>query len=345
MRTDGKAEVQHYVPQVLLRLHITDVLAKRGSEQVWCFDKKTGRVFSPNIRGVLAGSRFYEVEIGGERISLEEELTRIEDQVGPIIAQLVRDRRLANLRARERQIVADFCAVQLIRTQAFREQIKDMNEGMAEALRKRGIDPSKVSNFEILSDEQIKAFSLSMLPEAQAVYSPHFLAKYWHLTETTTEDPFYLGDHPLVLDNDFADPGRGVGLASPGVSIYLPLCPTLCLTMTDPRVVSTLFAEAREVEARFKKLKRRMPRRGLTATDMCVLRTMEETRNRVKEHVEPLKKGTPSPYNPDVVMRVNSLQMIYAGRWIVSSRNDFSLPLSMIGDDPAFRGRRKLEVM
>lgn len=34
MRTDGKAEVQHYVPQVLLRLHVNDVSTKRGSEQV-----------------------------------------------------------------------------------------------------------------------------------------------------------------------------------------------------------------------------------------------------------------------------------------------------------------------
>jgi len=62
MRIDGKAEVQHYVPQVLLRLHIRDASAKRGSEQVWCFDKKTDKVFSPNIRGVLAESRFYEIE-------------------------------------------------------------------------------------------------------------------------------------------------------------------------------------------------------------------------------------------------------------------------------------------
>jgi hypothetical protein len=44
------------------------------------------------------------------------------------------------------------------------------------------------------------------------------------------------------------------------------------------------------------------------------------------------------------VMRVNSLQMLYAGRWIVSSKADFSLPRQMIADDPGLRSRQKLEV-
>jgi hypothetical protein len=64
----------------------------------------------------------------------------------------------------------------------------------------------------------------------------------------------------------------------------------------------------------------------------------------VNEHVDPLRSGTPGAYNRDIVMRVNSLQMIYASRWIVSSKEDFSLPLRMIADDPAFRERRKLQV-
>ena len=97
MRTDGKAEVQHYVPQVLLRLHVKDASAKRGTEQVWCFDKKTQNVFSPNIRGVLSGSRFYEVEVDGKRLSLEEPLTAIEGLVSPILTRLLQNQKLAEL--------------------------------------------------------------------------------------------------------------------------------------------------------------------------------------------------------------------------------------------------------
>src|SRR6266436_2407086 len=166
MRTDGKAEVQHYVPQVLLRLHINDASAKRGGKQVWCFDKQTDKIFSPNIRGVLSGSRFNEVEVDGKTLSLEEPLTQIEGDVSPILARLIRDQNLKAISVRERGTIAAFCAAQLIRTQGFRDRIKEVNEGLAEALRKRGIDPAQVSNFAMLSDQQIKAFSLEMLADA-----------------------------------------------------------------------------------------------------------------------------------------------------------------------------------
>jgi hypothetical protein len=36
--------------------------------------------------------------------------------------------------------------------------------------------------------------------------------------------------------------------------------------------------------------------------------------------------------------------MLYAGRWIVSSSHDFSLPLKMLADDPCLRTRRNIEV-
>lgn len=122
-----------------------------------------------------------------------------------------------------------------------------MNEGVAEELRKRGIDPSQVSNFKMLSDEEIKVFSMQMLAEAPQKYGPHFFSKYWHPIAAMADDPFHLGDHPVVLDNDF-DRGRGsLGLASPGVTIYLPLTPTLCLAMTDAALVGNLLAGAQKV--------------------------------------------------------------------------------------------------
>jgi hypothetical protein len=89
MRNDGKAELQHYVPQLLLRLHVNNPSARRGTEQVWCFDKLTDNVSSPNVAGILAGTRFYEVEIDGEVVSLEESVTKIEDAVSPVLTRIV----------------------------------------------------------------------------------------------------------------------------------------------------------------------------------------------------------------------------------------------------------------
>jgi hypothetical protein len=345
MRTDGKAELQHYVPQVLLRLHVNDASAKRGKEQVWCFDKKTGKVFPVNIRGVMSGTRFYEVEVDGETLSLEEPLSEIEGQLSPILARLVRDQNLNALSNPDRGTIAAFCAVQLVRTQGFRDRIKEVNEGVAEALRRREIDPAQVSNFEMLSEQQIKEFSLEMLADAPPKYGPYFLSKYWHLVAATADDPFHLGDHPVVLDNDVWEDQRGaLGLASPGVTIYLPLAPTLCLAMTDSALVADLFAGARKVESQYKQDRRKLPRRHLSEQQDAYLQDRTQKRDRAREQVGSFKHGTPSGYDSRIVTRVNSLQMLYAGRWIVSSKPDFSLPLKMIAGDPALRRRRRLEV-
>jgi hypothetical protein len=345
MKKDGRVEIQHYVPQLLSRLHVNDPSARKGTEQVWCFDKMTDKVFSPNIKGILASSRFYEVEIDTGVVSLEASLTKLEDRVTPILARLIRTRKLGEISTDERQTVAEFCAVQFIRTQAFRERIRDLNEGVANAQQKRGIEPSQVSNFKTLSEEEIKTFSLQMLSKAPQTYGPHFLNKHWFLIEGKIEDPFHLGDHPVVVDNDFArDKRGGMGLASPGVSIYLPLCPTLCLGMTDPLVVSKLFEGERKINTNYKKLEKKISRRGFTAKGIAVLGQLKEDRDRVNEHINPLKEGTPTAYNHEVVTRVNSLQMLYATRWIISLQPDFSLPKRMIADSEKFREGPKLEV-
>ena len=91
-----------------------------------------------------------------------------------------------------------FAPRNFLRAQTLRDRIKDLNEGVAEALRKRGIDPSQVSNFKMLSDEEIKVFSMQMLADAPQKYGRHFFSKYWHLIAATADAPFHLGDHPVA---------------------------------------------------------------------------------------------------------------------------------------------------
>jgi len=178
MRNDGKAELQHYVPQLLLRLHVNSPSARRGAEQVWCFDKLTDNIFSPNIAGILAGTRFYETEIGGEVVSLEESLTKIEDSVSPILIRIVETRTVRDLTVGEREAIANFCAVQLVRTESFRQQMLDTHQAVVDALKKRGMDVSQQPSLATPSEEQIKISSFRMLIDAPATYGPHFLGKY-----------------------------------------------------------------------------------------------------------------------------------------------------------------------
>jgi hypothetical protein len=334
----SQAKVQHFVPQLLLRLHLNDPSAAKGSERVWCFDKLTDNIFSPNIKGILAESRYYEIEIEGAVYSLEPSLAELEDRTAPILKRLIQSRALAEIAVDELMILAAFCAVQIVRTPTSRDRIKDVSEVVGDALRKRGIDPDKIPNFKIPSQQEIKDLSLNMLAEAPTKYAPYFLDKHWYLIDGHVDDPFHLGDHPVVLDNDFIRgvPG-GLGLASPGVCIYLPLCPTLCLCMVDPAAIAGLFAAERKLISGYEELEAQRLVRRLTSQHFTILEELRQNCDRVSRMLEPFKSGTPTAYDPRTVMRVNSLQMTYATRWIVSSKQDFSLPKKMISDDQGFR--------
>jgi hypothetical protein len=343
MRKDGKAELQHYVPQLLLRLHVNNPDARQGSEHVWCFDKLTENVFSPNIENILAARRFYEIELDGEIVSLEESLTKIEEAVSPILVRIVAQRTLACITSEERQTIASFCAVQLVRTQGFREQMLDTHEAVLDAMKRRGMDISQLPNFAKPSEEEIKISSFRMLVDAPQTYGPHFLVKHWHLMETPAEDPFHLGDHPVVVDSNSSITGhRESGLSSPGVSIYLPLCPTLCLVMTDPLLYAELLQRAGVVNRRYRALVKIFSRLELTPEVVKYFKESKETRDGVNAVVRPLELGIPSPYDPRVTLRANALQMFFASRWIVSSQSDFSIPRKMIADDEEFRTRPKV---
>lgn len=345
MRNDGKAELQHYVPQLLLRLHVNSPSARRGTEQVWCFDKLTDKVFSPNIAGILSGTRFYETEIDGEVVSLEESLTKIEDAVSPILIRIVDTRTVLDLTDEEREEIASFCAVQLVRTESFRQQMRDTHEAVANALKRRGLDISQQPSLATPSEEEIKISSFRMLIDAPATYGPHFLAKHWHLIQSSVEDPFHLGDHPVVVDSNSSVTGhRESGLSSPGVSIYLPLCPTLCLVMTDSLLVSSLFEGGELVRRRYREIVNAMSRRQLTPEIVADFKATKKTRDDAIREVRPMQLGIPSAHNRQVTLRANSLQMFYASRWIVSSRPDFSTPKMMIADSEDFRTRPKVQV-
>ena len=119
---------------------------------------------------------------------------------------------------------------------------------------------------------------------------------------------------------------------------FLPFLPTSFLAYSE------LFEGARKVRTGFDELKGKTPTRGSPSEWAAFLQQMKEDQDRMDQHIRPFEEGLPSSYNAQIVMRVNSLQMLYAERWIVSSKPDFSLPMKMLADDPTLRERRKLEV-
>jgi len=114
--------------------------------------------------------------------------------------------------------------------------------------------------------------------------------------------------------------------------------------MTDPVLVSSLFEGADNVRRRYTEVVKAMSRHPLTPELVADFKATKKTRDDALREVKPMQLGIPSAYSQQVTLRANSLQMLYASRWIVSSRPDFSTPKMMIADSEEFRTRPKVRV-
>lgn len=224
-------KVQHYVPQFVLRNH-----CKGRKDHLWTFDKQQLKVFQSNIRNLASASRFYDSESADGRVSLEPTLGVIESAAKPLIAELLKRRRLDVWSAADREKIALFLAVQHLRTQAMRDMQLDMdnalrarlaNESMTDEFRRWLGEPSKDENKKIMLD---------LLADAHG-FAPHFYDKVWFLLSSESSATFFIGDHPIALNNQRRDELRGtLGLAVPGIEIYFPVSPTLTLGLLSPEL-------------------------------------------------------------------------------------------------------------
>lgn len=341
MRNDRKTELQHYVPKVLLRPHAHNTGCARDSEQVWCFDKLSGRVFSPNIRGIASGNGFYDISLGEEPVSLEPFLTRVEDRAAPAIQRIISERSLAGLTDQDRRYLAVFCAVQFVRTQATRDEFQSAMDGFRAALAARGIDASQVPELQPPTPYQRKLMELKTVLDAPDAYASDFLGKHWYLMAAIESDPFYIGDNPVVRQSESRAPEQaGLGLRRPGISISLPLSPTLCLGMIAPGAIEELKRTYRKVRRMHERQVNRiakLKRKGRFQRDSRVETVTDGIDRLYQDGIRDLVSGGLVVCDAEAIKRVNFLQTAFASRWVISSRNDFSLASEVVTTDERFR--------
>src|SRR5260370_39160148 len=113
---------QHYVPQFLLKNFAT---GSNRNKQIWVFDKQSDRSFRTSVRNVASQGGFYDFRVGAEARSLDPALQRLENAVVEDIRRVVQHRIIpTDPEARVR--IAFFVAVQMVRTDAYRQQFRDL---------------------------------------------------------------------------------------------------------------------------------------------------------------------------------------------------------------------------
>jgi hypothetical protein len=342
-RTDGKRENQHYVPQMLLRNFATPESVARGREQVQVLDKWTSRVFLANVRNVAAAHEFYEVETGAQVISAERLLSELEDRTGPVLQKMIANRTVPAFGTGDREWLSVFCAAQFMRTQTVRGRFSEINAELEAHIQKLGYDPANVEGYRRLTDTDVKASTIRMLAVAISDYPAELLAKHWFLLETDPADPFQIGDHPVSLHNNRSMGAYGnLGLAVPGIQIYMPVSPTLSLALWCPSIVRGFEDNWREPRELLAELKRfHQEQNTLDAAALVKIAEVEASMIMSDRIVAAATTGGCVASNTDNTTLLNSLQVKFSSRFLMSNMPNFALAERMFSDNVGYRSRRE----
>jgi hypothetical protein len=308
---ESAATNQHYVPQFVLR----GFASSASGEQIFVFDKANERSFSDSVRRVAAAGAFYDCETDGQPHSIDPLLTKMESAASDSIKKVIDGRSLRVLSEMGRKIIALFAAVQMLRTEAQRKQLKSMIDSVYNVLLRMGADPNNVQGFEFLDEEQTRTHSILSLREIAAALMPHFLDKCWVLYSTTKDNPFYISDNPIVMFNSNQDLLRGtLGLRVPGIEVHMPLSSTLSLGFLCP----TLEREIRGSYDLASALGHPVPLH-------------------VHQLVDAFGGSKPFPLDQENLKHLNSLQVFYAERFVFASRDNFDLVREMLRSTPKLK--------
>jgi hypothetical protein len=307
---------QHYVPQFLLRN-----FCKADGATVCCFDKQTGRSFETNTRNVAGEKWFYDLVDGEPDLSLEGPMADLEGASAKIINdKLLKDKTVRSLSAKDRDTIALFVAIQMLRTKSIRETAKQIDSLMEKVLMEGRPEGAPIPGFtRIRTDSQAREFALGLLSQAGDLV-PYILNKVWLLYESRSQ--FILSDNPVGLQNTVnkSDIVGTLGLGVRGIEVYLPLSVdlTICFLCKDTFIDFANY---------FDRYHDRLEREG---------------RFEHRNFVNRVRRKLPVSCIPENITNINSIQVISAERFLFSNADRFDLAKEMISAEPRLRYGRRL---
>lgn len=318
-------KTQHYVPQFILKQFVTT------NDQVWVFDKRTGKKFKTNLKNVACEKGFYDFEFSDHRLTLEISLSEVDDQASRVIKKITRNQSLAVMSEREKHCLAQFIAIQFVRTRQSRDIFKDVNMLMVQAFLDHGIKKEDIEGYEEPNETNIKLSHMSFI-ECYKEFAPYIFNKTWVLLSTAKRNPFYISDNPITLQNMFTSEFRGnLGLAVKGIEIYFPVSSTLSLAMWCTTHEDTIKEAYKEYEYLYK-------------TNPSLAKLVLSDPYIVEQLIKGIDTGEPIVSAQENVINHNSLQVIHSSRFIYSSTEDFSLAEEMIRNHPELCEGTRLRV-
>lgn len=246
-----KVKKQHYVPQFYLRLYA------ESQDRLYVFDKHTERSFRANVRDIASTSYFYDfhpdienafqeqvrqgkldnvdpqiLEHAQDPQLVEHALAEFEQAVAPVLDQAVASiRATGTITGEQKEVIAEFLAMQLLRTPEFRSLFIELAETVWNEILERDFNLA-ANNLKVEFDEKQASLMHADLLFAPAL-RPHIaqvLARHiWLIGVNDTDQPLYTSDQPVVKMPHLADAGVG----SPGIELAFPLTSRYVLILCE----------------------------------------------------------------------------------------------------------------
>ena len=243
----------HFVPQFYLKGFAST------HERLHTFNKFTKKSYISNVRDTASEFRFYDIHpdihqnfmdnvaenndnpVDIEIIEkvqdpqfIEHALGEKETVLGAIFPKILKvienGKRLTD---EQRGCMAEFIALQYLRTPEIRRTLIDLRENiLTNILRKFYEMPEAYAEY----DER-----RASLDHAQMMFDPNLLSQLiniianhvWIFGENFTSHDLYTSDTPVVMRSHSPHPHMGIGIGSYGIEIAFPLTPRYILSIYD----------------------------------------------------------------------------------------------------------------
>jgi hypothetical protein len=298
-------ENQHWVPKFLIRY-----FADGG--RVYCLDIHSDEVTKPPPRYAASEQGFNDFHIDGKLVSFEGKLQKIETKAAPVLKRIIDRRSLAGLSPTDRRCVADFVAAQSFRTKAFYEGLAD-----------------KPSREEFGTTFKYMWHSSFFVADEIAL-------RHWALMVIETDEVFYLGDNPVVLQRTLnPKDGSNLGFDVEGVEAFLPLSPKCALYMPC-RATSREIIERYEAAMALHRAVRAAVFQGATGGS-DELQSAQTTIRRSHHLYQAFMAGEPLTAIPEHIENLNYLQCSWSHGAVYSNRKDFMFARRVFQRSPQYR--------
>lgn len=213
---------QHYVPQFLLKN-----FSSRGNKFIWTYDKNEkyniqNQIKERPIKKVASEEFFYDQQKNHKKGSYEYALQKVENETAPIIRKIIETKNIKDLSKEERIKISLFITIQNLRTKGQLLRTESSMELLSHQLKEK-------ANIKIPKIDSKKIW-FSMFEQSKK-FSETLINKVWMLSECNNS--FLISDNPVTLQNttDNSEIRGTLGLESYGVEIYLPISPSLTISL------------------------------------------------------------------------------------------------------------------